>query len=141
MSAALALTDGQLLVASWRRGVLSLPDDRIPCPGMIMREPGPHGRWGVWGPCGTMMLRFVDQWGEEAEALGWSTESRCSACITVPVHSGPIARASSCLFILGRSCSLTELTITVARRETRLVFRGLTNPVESVPVWAFSPNS
>lgn len=35
MSAALALTDAQRLVDAWRIGVCSLPNDRVPCPGMI----------------------------------------------------------------------------------------------------------
>ena len=140
MSAALALTDEQHLVASWRAGVLRLPEDRIPCPGMLMREPGPRGRFGVWRGVRTMMLRFIDQWGEEAAALGWSTESLFgvhrlagalrfdSTGVLVSVYPRPVV-------------AISEASITVVRRETRSVFCGLTNPRESIPVWAFRPTS
>ncbi|MGG3815722.1 hypothetical protein ABEV34_29365, partial [Methylorubrum rhodesianum] len=73
MNAALALTDSARLVASWRAGVLSLPDDRIPCPGMIWREPGPSGREGIWRTVRKAMLLFIDEWGTAAADLGWST--------------------------------------------------------------------
>jgi hypothetical protein len=140
VSAALALTDAQLLVASWRTGVLSLPEDRIPCPGMIMREAGPYGRWGVWGVVRTMMLRFIDQWGEEAEALGWSTESLFGVH-----HLAGALRADSTGVLVSvhpwKVVAMNERTITLARGKTRSVFRGLTNPGESIPVWAFRPVS
>ena len=139
MSAALALTDGQRLVASWRAGVMRLPEDRIPCPGMILREPGPAGRFGVWASVRTAMLRFIDQWGEEAELLGWSTESLFGVH-----HLAGAYRADSTGLLVSvypwAVVAMDERTITVGRRQTRSVFRGLTNPGESIPVWAFRPN-
>ncbi|ACK84801.1 hypothetical protein [Methylorubrum extorquens] len=75
MSAALALTDPARLVASWRAGVLSLPDDQVPCPGMIWTELSPSGRSGVWRSVRKAMLAFIGDWGEAAADLGWSTEA------------------------------------------------------------------
>ena len=140
MSAALALTDAQLLVASWRAGILSLPEDRIPCPGIILREAGPHGRWGVWTAVRSMMLRFVDQWGEEAVALGWTTESLFGVHRLAGAY-----RADSTGVLVSvypwRVVTMDDGTITLARGKTRSVFHGLTNPGESIPVWAFRPVS
>ena len=140
MSAALALTDAQRLVASWRAGVMRLPADRIPCTGMIMREAGPNGRFGVWTAVRSMMLRFIDQWGEEAEVLGWSTESlfgvhRLAGALRAD-STGALVSVHPWAVI-----AMDERTITLARGKTRSVFRGLTNPGESIPVWAFRPAS
>lgn len=140
MSAALALTDRQRLIASWRAGVMRLPEDRIPCPGMILREPGPRGRFGVRASVRTAMLRFIDQWGEEADLLVWSTESLFGVH-----HLAGTYRADSTGLLVSvypwAIVTMHELTITVARGKTRSVFRRLTNPGESVPVWAFRPAS
>jgi hypothetical protein len=140
MSAALALTDDQRLVALWRAGVMSLPEDRIPCPGMILRETGPRGRFGVWASVRAAMLRFVDQWGEEAAALGWSTESLFG------VHrlAGAL-RADSTGALVSlypwETVAINEQTITFARNRTRQVYRGMTNFGDSVPIWSLRPFS
>lgn len=136
MNAALAYTAEERLVASWRAGVMSLPDDRIPCPGMIWKEPGPGGRFGVWAGVRTMMLRFVEHWGEEAAALGWSTDSLFG------VHSlAGALRADSVGALVTinprKVIAMDERTITLERNGSRQVFRGLTNPAESLPIWEF----
>jgi len=138
MSAALALTDDQRLVASWRAGVMSLPEDRIPCPGMILREPGRWGRWGVWGDVRAAMLRFVDHWGEEAAALGWSTES----LFGVHRRAGAIRADSTGALVTiypWKVVAMNERTITFGRRQSQQIFRGMTNPGESIPIWVFHP--
>lgn len=136
MSAALALSDDQRLVASWRAGVRILPEEQIPCPGMIWKEAGSRGRFGMWAGVRTMMFRFVEHWGEEAAALGWSTESLFG------VHRLAGALRSDCTGALvtiypRKVIALDEHTITLERNGTRQVFRGLTNPAESVPIWEF----
>lgn len=136
MSAARALSDDQRLVASWRAGVMRLPDERVPCPGMIWKEPGPRGRFGVWAGVRTMMFRFVEHWGEEAAALGWSTESLFG------VHPGAGAMRADCTGALVtvypvKVVALDERTITHERNGARLVYRGLVNPAQSIPIWEF----
>ena len=136
MSAALALTVEQRLVASWRTGVMSLPDEQIPCAGMIWKEAGPRGRFGVWAGVRTMMLRFVEHWGEEAASLGWSTESLFG------VHrlAGALRADSTGALVTiypRKVVAMSERTITLERNGSRQVFRGLSNPVESIPIWEF----
>ena len=60
-SAAPPPPDSARLVGSWRAGMFSLPDDCIPCPGIIWREPGPSGREGIWLTVRKAMLLFVDE--------------------------------------------------------------------------------
>ncbi len=140
MSAALALSEPQQLVATWRAGVLSLPDGRLPCPGLIWFEPGPRGRSGIWVGVRTMMLRFVEHWGEEAAALGWSTESLFG------VHRlAGAARADSTGALVTlyprKVVALDEHTVTTERNGVRQTFRGMPNPAESVPLWRFNPSA
>lgn len=139
MTAALALTDSTRLVASWRTGVLSLPDDRIPCPGMIWREAGEKGRAGVWRWVRRAMLDFLDEWGEAAADFGWSTESLFG------VHHDPRVGAmrSDCTGALvttysRRVIAMCEREITLERRGSIQTYRGLVNPAESVPIWQIS---
>jgi hypothetical protein len=126
VSAALALSSRQQVVASWRAGVLNLPDDRLPCPGLIWLEPGPRGRPGVWVGVRTMMLRFVEHRGGEAAALGWSTESLFG------VHglAGAMrADSTGALVTLypRKVIALGERTIVLERNSVRQTFRGMSN--------------
>ncbi|WHQ72548.1 hypothetical protein [Methylorubrum extorquens] len=137
MNAALALTDSAHLVASWRAGVLSLPDDQVPCPGMIWRSPGEGGREGVWRHVRKAMLVFLDEWGEHAADLGWSTEALFG------VHRGAGALRSdstgALVSLYPRRCiALCEREIHLERRGSITVDRGLTNPADSVPLWLFA---
>ncbi|MEN3208625.1 hypothetical protein PUR23_01085 [Methylorubrum populi] len=137
MSAALALTDSARLVASWRAGVLSLTDDRIPCPGMIWREAGANGREGVWYHVRKAMLGFLDDWGEHAADLGWSADQLFG------VHRAAAALRSDSTGALvtvfpRRVVAMCEREITLERRGSIQTFRGLTNPAESVPIWMYS---
>lgn len=136
MTAALALTDSARLVASWRAGVLSLPDDRIPCPGMIWREAGEGGREGVWSWVRRAMIVFLDEWGEHAADLGWSAEHLFG------VHRRAAAVRSDSTGALvtvfpRRVVAMCEREITLERRGSIQTFRGLTNPADSVPIWLF----
>ncbi|GAA0267408.1 hypothetical protein LNAOJCKE_3012 [Methylorubrum aminovorans] len=136
MSAALALTEFARLVASWRAGVLSLPEDCIPCPGMIWREAGAGGREGVWFHVRKAMLDFLDEWGEPAADLGWGTEQ------IFGVHRLAAAvRADSTGALVTvfprRVVAMCEREITLERRGSIQTFRGLTNPADSVPIWQF----
>lgn len=136
MSAARALSDPERLVASWRAGVLSLPDDRVPCEGLIWVEPGPRGRAGIWAGVRTMMLRFCEHWGEEAAACGWTTERLFG------VHrlAGAIrADSTGALVTLypRRVVALDAHTLVTERNGSRQTCRTMTNPAESVPIWAF----
>lgn len=136
MTAARALTDSQRLVSSWRAGVLSLPEHQIPCPGMIWIEPGPKGRPGVWRSVRKAMLVFLDDWGEAAADLGWSTEQLFG------VHRAAAAlRADSTGALVTvfprRVVAMCEREITLERRGSIQTFRGLTNPADSVPIWLF----
>lgn len=135
MSAALALTDAQQLAASWRTGVLSLPDDRVPCDGLIWFEPVTF-RPGVWRHVRKAMLSFLDEWGEDAARLGWSTE----ALFGVHRRAGAVrADCTGALVTLypRRCVALCEREIHLERRGSVTVDRGLANPADSVPLWAF----
>lgn len=136
MTAALALTEAQRVVASWRAGVLSLPDDRVPCPGMIWREPGQSGREAVWYHVRKAMLAFLNEWGEAAADLGWSAEQLFG------VHHAAAAFRSDSTGALvtvypRRVVAICEREITLERRGSIQTFRGLTNPADSVPIWLF----
>lgn len=136
MSAAFALTDPARLVASWRAGVLSLPDDRIPCPGMIWREAGAGGREGVWYHVRKAMLGFLNEWGELAADLGWSAEQlfgvhRLAAAVRAD-STGALVTV-----LPRRVVAMCECEITLERRGSIQTFRGLTNPKESLPLWMF----
>lgn len=134
MTAARALSDSELLVASWRKGVLSLPDDRVPCPGLIWIEPGPRGRHGVWAGVRTMMLRFCEHWAEEAVALGWTTERLFG------VHrlAGAL-RADSTGALVSiyprKVVAIDERRIVTERGPSRLTSHGPTNPADCIPIW------
>ncbi|SOR27161.1 conserved protein of unknown function [Methylorubrum extorquens] len=137
MSAALALPDSARLVASWRAGVLSLPDDHVPCPGMIWREAGEGGREGVWRSVRRAMLVFLDDWGEAAADLGWTTE----ALFGVHRAAGALRSDSTgaLVSLYPRRCiALCEREIHLERRGSIMVDRGLTNPADSVPLWLFA---
>ena len=138
MSAALALTDSARLIASWRAGVLSLPEDRIPCPGMIWREPGPSGREGIWRTVRKAMLLFVDEWGPAAADLGWSTEALFG------VHRLAGAARSDCtgalVTIYPRRCiALCEREIHLDRLNGSPVVdrRPAFISPDCVPIWLF----
>ena len=136
MTAALALTDAQQVVASWRTGVLSLDPERVPCPGMLWRGYGPHGREGVWRAVHRAMLAALDEWGEAAVAFGWSTE----ALFGVHQTAGAVrADSTGALVTLypRRVVAMCEREISLERRGVIQTFRGLTNPADSVPLWAF----
>lgn len=124
------------VVAEWTEGIKGLPDDRVPCPGLLWREYGPNGRDGVWTAVREMMLRFCRDWGDEAASLGWST-----------IDLFGVHRRAAALRIDSTGClvslypmtvlALDERTITLGRRGSRLRGKRLTNPSESVPIWAF----
>jgi len=115
VSAALALTDSARLVASWRAGVLSLPDDRVPCPGMIWIEPGPA-----------------------AADFGWSTEALFG------VHRLAGASRADCtgtlVTVYPRRCiALCEREIHLDRIGGSVVVdrRPAVIPPDCVPIWMF----
>lgn len=138
MTAALALTDSARLVASWRAGVLSLADDRIPCPGMIWIEPGPHGRSGVWRSVRKAMLAFVNDWGEAAADLGWSTEALFGVHRTAGAGRSDCLGAMVCLY--PRRCiALCEREIHLDRIGGSVVVdrRPATIAPDCVPIWLF----
>ena len=138
MSAALALSDTARLVASWRAGVLSLPDDQVPCPGMIWREAGPNGREGVWRSVRKAMLVFLDDWGPAAVEFGWSTEALFG------VHRTAGANRSDCcgsmVTVYPRRCiALCEREIHLDRIGGSVVVdrRPASTPPDCVPIWRF----
>lgn len=138
MTAALALTDVARLVASWRAGVLSLPEHQVPCPGMIWIEPGPRGRPGVWRSVRRAMLAFLDDWGEAAAAFGWSTEELFGVHRLAGAYRTDSTGALVCLY--PRRCiALCEREIHLDRIGGSVVVdrRPLTNPADSVPIWLF----
>ncbi|MFG7486319.1 hypothetical protein [Methylorubrum rhodesianum] len=136
MTAALALTDSARLVASWRAGVLSLPDDRIPCPGMIWREAGEGGREGVWRWVRRAMIVFLDEWGEHAADLGWGAEQLFGVHRLAAAVRADSTGAMVTVFPR-RVVAMCEREITLERRGSIQTFRGLTNPADSVPIWLF----
>ena len=138
MSAALALSDTARLVASWRAGVLSLPDDQVPCPGMIWREAGPNGREGVWRSVRKAMLVFLEDWGPAAVEFGWSTEALFG------VHRSAGANRSDCcgsmITVYPRRCiALREREIHLDRIGGSVVVdrRPVSTPPDCVPIWLF----
>lgn len=134
MTAALALTAAQQLADSWRIGVCSLPDDRVPCPGMLWREAGPNGREGVWRHVRRAMLAFLDEWGADAARLGWSTEALFGVHRLAAAYRSDSTGALVLLY--PRRCvALCEREIHIERRGVIQVARGLTNAAESVPIW------
>ena len=138
MSAALALTDSARLVASWRAGVLSLPDDRIPCPGMIWIEPGAQGRSGVWRSVRKAMLVFLDDWGQAAAEFGWSTEDLFGVHRLAGAYRVDSTGALVCLY--PRRCiALCEREIHLDRIGGSVVVdrRPASTPPDCVPIWLF----
>lgn len=138
MSAALALPDSARLVASWRAGVLSLPDDQVPCPGMIWREAGPNGREGVWRSVRKALLVFLDDWGPAAVDFGWSTEA------LLGVHRTAGANRSDCcgsmVTVYPRRCiALCEREIHLDRISGSVLVdrRPASTPPDCVPIWLF----
>ncbi|APX84758.1 hypothetical protein BV511_08565 [Methylorubrum extorquens] len=134
MTAALALPDSACLVASWRAGVLSLPDDRVPCPGMIAAARRERPRGG-WREVRNAMRRFLDEWGEHAADLGWTTEALFG------VHRGAGAMRSDSTGVLVtiyplRCIALCEREIHLERRGSVVVDRrpAITSS-DSVPIW------
>lgn len=84
------------------------------------------------------MLRFLDNWGAQAAAAGW----RDIDLFGVHRLAGAVRADATGALVTNwpyRVVALDERTITLARRDTVLVFRGFTNPGESVPLWAFRP--
>lgn len=127
MTAALALTAAQQLADSWRIGVCSLPDDRVPCQGLFSSE---------WPGVRRAMMRFIDEWGADAARLGWSTE----ALFGVHRLAGTYRVDSTGALIMlrpYRCIGLCERELHLERRGSVLVARGLTNPAESVAIWDF----
>ncbi|GEP00552.1 hypothetical protein [Methylobacterium haplocladii] len=136
MSAAIALSPEQQVVAAWRAGVLSLSPDRIPCPGFIWTEPGPRGRTGVWTAVHRAMLAFLDEWGEEAVRLGWDT----NGLFGVHRAAGALRVDSTGALVTvypHRVVAMTGTEIVLGRKETRSTFRGVTNPGDAIPLWEF----
>lgn len=136
MSAALALTPAQQVVASWRAGVQSLRRDRQPAPGLLWYEPGRSGRDGVWLAVHNAMVAFLDDWGERAVEQGYTVEQLFG------VHrlAGAIRADSTGALITNypyRVVALSETEIVLERAATRLTIRGLTNPAEAIPLWEF----
>lgn len=136
MTPALARTAEHRLADSWRIGVCSLPDDRVPCDGMIWTAPGPRGRSGVWPAVRMAMLAFVDEWGVHAARLGWSTEALFGVHRLAAAYRADSTGALVTLY--PRRCvALCEREIHLERRGVTTVARGLTNPAESVAIWDF----
>ncbi|KQP99704.1 hypothetical protein ASF59_09850 [Methylobacterium sp. Leaf121] len=83
------------------------------------------------------MLVFLDEWGEHAADLGWSTE----ALFGVHRAAGALRSDSTgaLVSLYPRRCiSLWEREIHLERRGSIMVDRGLTNPADSVPLWLFA---
>lgn len=136
MSAVLALTDAQQLADTWRIGVCSLPEDRVPCPGMIWTAPGPRGRSGVWPAVRKAMLAFIDEWGEDAARLGWSTEALFGVHRLAAAYR--VDSVGALVTLYPRRCvALCEREIQLERRGSITVATALTNPADSVPIWLF----
>ena len=138
MSAALALTDSVSLVASWRAGVLSLPEHQVPCPGMIWVEPGPRGRPGVWRSVRRAMLAFLDDWGEAAADFGWSTEALFGVHRTAGA-SRPDCTGTMVTVYPRRCIALCEREIHLDRIGGSVVVdrRPAVIPPDCVPIWVF----
>lgn len=130
-------------VASWRAGIAAIDPKTFHPPGMLAAsrshetskgrtvfEPAP------WPAVHAAMIGFVEEWGTRAAALGWATEQLFG------VHrlAGAIRMDSTGALVTPhpmRVVSMDGTTIVLARDDTRQTFRGLTNPAESVPIWAF----
>lgn len=135
---ALPAVDAQAPLFAWRAGVLSLPTDRVPCQGLFWREPGAGIRGLVWPEVRAAMLRFLEQWGEEAFALGWDVGSLFGVHPTAGAaradYTGALVTLYPCQVV-----ALTEHAITLSRRETLQTFRRRPTPGDSVPIWALRP--
>lgn len=82
------------------------------------------------------MLLFVDEWGEAAADLGWSTEQlfgvhRLAAAVRAD-STGALVTVFPC-----RVVAMCEREITLERHLSIQTFRSLTNPEESLPLWMF----
>lgn len=124
------------MAADWRANIERLPLHRVPAPGLLWIEPGPNGREGVWTAVREAMLRFVDDWGAQAAALGWSTVQLFG------VHRTRGAIRADSLGALVSLYPQTVLaidatTITLGRRAARATYRGMTNEADSIPLWEF----
>lgn len=119
-SAPLPPADG---LAFWRAGFARLDPERAPCPGYRSDE------WArVYGLCGT----FLDQFGEQAEALGWT------AFRLFGVHSeAGIVRVDACGgLVLGTGGAVRAITATEIWFG-HLKHRKLPGQPVGVPIWEF----
>lgn len=125
-------------IVLWRAGVMSLPTDRVPCPGLFWREPGAGVRALVWPEVRAMMLRSIELWGAEAAALGWGTEALFGVHPTAGAARADYTGALVTLYPR-QIAALTKHAITSSRRGTLQVFRRRPIPGDCVPIWAFRP--
>ena len=138
-AAVLVSRDPGTLVDAWRAGVLGLDPQRIPCPGILWREYGAGGRNGVWTDVHAAMLAFLDAWGERAADLGWTDVQLFGVHRTAGALRSDSTGALVTLYPYAVE-AMDARTITLTRASSRLVFRGLRNPSDSVPLWSFRPD-
>ena len=139
MVAVLVSPDPVTPVETWRAGVLSLDPGRIPCPGLLWREYGANGRVGVWTDVHAAMLAFLDAWGERAADLGWTDVQLFGVHRTAGAIRSDSTGALVTLYPYAVA-AIDEREIVLTRGSSRLIFRGLTNPGDSVPLWTFLYN-
>ena len=110
-------------VAGWRAGLASLSASRIPCPGYT-----PEG----WASVYDRALAFLDTFGDQAEALGWTT----LRLFGVHPEAGTI-RPDACgglvLPIGGLVRAITAATISFGH----LTHREMPGRPQGIPIWDF----
>lgn len=123
-------------VAEWRAGVARLDPQACRVPGLLVRRRAPRFKPPPWPEVHAAMLAFLETLGERAAALGWSTEQ----VFGVHRSAGALRSDSTGALVTLYPCRVEAIDATcihLIRGQSRQTFRGLTNPAESVPIWAF----
>ncbi|MGY2049212.1 hypothetical protein [Methylobacterium sp. JK268] len=123
MGAALALPRRRTAPPAWLEGLASLSPHRLPCPGFRDEE---------WATTLAHARRFVDEFGAEADRLGWDTLT----LFGVHPEAGTI-RGDWCGVLMPCSYPVHAINAFHLRKHVWTSYRLKPGRGRGVPVWAF----
>ncbi len=115
------------LVAVWFESLERLSPEEDPCPGF---------RTGHWRTARASSLAFIEQFGEQAAALGWTTRELFGVDPEVGIVR---VDQTGALMLTGRN-NVVALTAETIRYDDELIYRRAPRGL-AVPVWDFRHNS
>jgi hypothetical protein len=108
---------------AWSQGLASLSPGQPPCPGFKPDE---------WVTTLSNARRFVDDFGPQADALGWDT------VILFGVHpKSGVIRADWCGVLMPCSYPVHEVTEEYLRKHVWTVWKRQPVRYRGIPVWEF----